>query len=76
MLDDLLPVVKRGGLALCRQPVVELGQPVLDSVDGDDAEDGPPHRVGQEHVDEGHQLHGFTFGEKKYIINNQESCFW
>ena len=42
---------------LGRQPVVELREPVLDGVDGDDAEDGPGHRVGQQQVDEGDDLH-------------------
>ena len=42
---------------LGRQPVVELREPVLDGVDGDDAEDGPRHRVGQQQVDEGDDLH-------------------
>ena len=42
---------------LGRQPVVELREPVLDGVDGNDAEDGPRHRVGQQQVDEGDDLH-------------------
>ena len=42
---------------LGRQPVVELREPVLDGVDGYDAEDGPRHRVGQQQVNEGDDLH-------------------
>ena len=61
MFHLLLPVLQGRSLPLGREPVVELCQPVLDGVDGDNAEDGPSHRVGQEHVDEGHELHGLAY---------------
>lgn len=37
-------------------PLVELGQPVLDGVDGGDAEHLLGSRVAQQHVHEGHHL--------------------
>ena len=60
MFHLLLPCLQWRRLSLGRKPVVELCQPVLDGVDGDNAEDRPSHCVGQEHIDEGHQLHGLA----------------
>ena len=49
------------------QPVVELREPVLDGVDGDDAEDGPGHRVGQQQVDEGDDLHRLAWHHNQTV---------
>ena len=46
---------------LLRKPEVELGEPVLDGVDGDDAEDGARRRVREQDLDEGDDLHCFAW---------------
>lgn len=42
---------------LGREPEVELRHPILDCVDRDNAEHGARHRVAQEDVHEGDDLH-------------------
>ena len=70
-LGDLLEARVR----LVGQPHVELGQPVLQRVDGHDGQHRATLRVPQEHVDERDQLQRQTWlNQPRWEKNNEISC--